>query len=679
MDASTKDVLRQTTIDATPRYTPVARTLTFPSYAVPESQRLLLQLEVAAFERRPVMYGLAHAQPEHTNLALNGVPDAGSGPLAFVHQVTSSGLRAALHGQPEARVQLILALALTGLTALANPRLGTRGDLRRAATAGKRLVRQATVWLRRLAGPNRESDPGGAPTVHGRAFAAPWYPWVAAVIPILHHLASNSLHFTVRQVLVPVGGVLLLVTVAVAGLWLVVRSWHRAAAAVTGVAAVVFTYGHVERALDGLLDYSVLFPSSAVIAAAAIWIAVRSQDLVVHGTKFVNVTVVILLAFQIMNLAGGTSGIPVRTPQLFSASSPDAGEYHPDIYYIILDAYGRHDKLFEFDNSDFLQDLEERGFFVATDATSNYEVTVQSLASSLNLAYLPDLGPRAPKTRSDGIALIQNNSLAATLKSLGYTYVHLESGNIISNRAPLADVSVTFAPTGVVVSSAEEETRFSPQMRTAQNEGLRDGGFLRSLIDTTALRPLTGPQFRPDDDNPYDWWAPERALQMFEFLSNPMDVSAPRFIFAHIIKPHSPFTFDRHGNMVVSQRGDDGFSDEHDLTVPNAYIGQLIFINSLVLRTIDRILESHVEKPIIVIAADHGHGGPDKHAILAAFHLPDGGNTVLYPSISSVNHFRAVLDFYFGLDLGLLEDVNFEHEFNQFDIPIASAKNGTPR
>ena len=318
MDASTKDVLRQTTIDATPRYTPVARTLTFPSYAVPESQRLLLQLEVAAFERRPVMYGLAHAQPEHTNLALNGVPDAGSGPLAFVHQVTSSGLRAALHGQPEARVQLILALALTGLTALANPRLGTRGVLRRAATAGKRLVRQATVWRRRLAGPNRESDPGGAPTVRGRAFAAPWYPWVAAVIPILHHLASNSLHFTVRQVLVPVGGVLLLVTVAVAGLWLVVRSWHRAAAAVTGVAAVVFTYGHVERALDGLLDYSVLFPSPPpVIAAAAIWIAVRSQDLVVHGTKFVNLTVVILLAFQIMNLAGGHRAFLCARPNCF--------------------------------------------------------------------------------------------------------------------------------------------------------------------------------------------------------------------------------------------------------------------------------------------------------------------------------------------------------------------------
>ena len=33
---------------------------------------------------------------------------------------------------------------------------------------------------------------------------------------------------------------------------------------------------------------------------------------------------------------------------------------------------------------------------------------------------------------------------------------------------------------------------------------------------------------------------------------------------------------------------------------------------------------------------------PNKNHILAAFHLPYGGNDVLYPSISSVNHFRAM-------------------------------------
>ena len=300
MDASTNDVLRQTTIDATPLYTPVARTLTFPSYDVPESQRLLLQLEVAAFERRPVMYGLAHAQPEHTNLALNGVPDAGSGPLAFVHQVTSSGLRAALHGQPEARVQLILALALTGLTALANPRLGARGGLQRAATAGKRLAREATVWRRRLAWPNREAYAGGPPTGRVRVFAVPWYPWPAALIPILHYLASNPLHFTVREAIVPAGGVLLVVTVAVASLWLILRDWHQAAAAVTAVTIAVFAYGHVERALDARIDNHVLFPAAAILAAAAVGIAVRGRSLVFHSVPFLNVTAGILLLFQII-------------------------------------------------------------------------------------------------------------------------------------------------------------------------------------------------------------------------------------------------------------------------------------------------------------------------------------------------------------------------------------------
>ena len=47
VDASTNEVLRQTAIDATPSYTPVARSLTFPSYDVPEGRRLLLQLQVA--------------------------------------------------------------------------------------------------------------------------------------------------------------------------------------------------------------------------------------------------------------------------------------------------------------------------------------------------------------------------------------------------------------------------------------------------------------------------------------------------------------------------------------------------------------------------------------------------------------------------------------------------------
>ena len=660
--------MRQTRILTTPSYTPVARTLTFPGYDVPKGRRLLLQLEVAAWDGRHVVYGLTHAQSEYANLALNGVPDAGSGPLAFAHYVTNSGIRAAIHGQTDARIKLALALALTGLAALAHPRVGSRGGVRRAAPAGTRLKRQATIWKRRLAGPKNEVYPGQSPSSNLRVLAAPWYPWPAALIPILHFLASNPLHFTVRESLLPAGGILLVVTAGVAGLRLAFRAWHPAAVAATAVTAIIFAYGHVDRALDGRLDDYVLLPTAAVLTAATVGLAVRHRGRVSRFAPFLNVTVGALLLFQIIPLVGTASGVSVRAPQLYSVSQSDAINYRPDIYYIILDAYGRQDTLGQFDNSNFLKELEHRGFFVARNATSNYRNTIQSLASSLNLAYLHDLEPTARKTKSDSIDLVHNNALAATLQTLGYTYVHLESGSVVSNRAPTADIFVTFTPAGVVVSGAEEETRHSPYIRSAQDEGIRHSSFLRSLIDTTALRTLTGHRFRPGDDSPYDWWAPERTLQMFEFLSNPFHTSSPKFVFAHILKPHTPANFDRHGNMLISHRKQDQFSDDHDPTVPDAYIGQLIFINSLVLRTVDRILESRSEKPIIVIASDHPHAGPDKHAILAAFHFPDGGGTVLYPSISSVNHFRSVLDFYFEFNLGLLEDINFEHDANQFDI-----------
>ena len=668
VDASTNEVLRQTTIDATPSYTPVARSLAFPNYDVPEGRRLLLQLQVAAFERRHVVLGLAHAQSEYSNLAQNGVPDVGSGPLAFSNEVTSTGLRAALGANPDERNRLISALVLTGLAALGHPRIGVWAALRRVAAAARRLARQAAIRQRRLAGPKRQLNAKGVTSGRDLVLAVPWYPWPAALAPVLHFLASNPLHFSVGEALAPGAGVLLLVTVVLGCLRLLVTSWHSAAAAVAGVTAVVFGYGHVDQALDGRLDDRTLFPAAVVLASVLLGIAVQNQDSAARWTPFLNLTAGVLLVFQIIGLLGASPGTTVRAPQLFAQTTQEVSGDRPDVYYIILDAYGRNDVLGEYDNSSFLEALEERGFYVAREATSNYMDTIESLASSLNLDYLHDIKPRPPENRSDAIALVQNNALAATFKSLGYTYVHLESGSVISSQAPQANIFVTFTPAGIIVSGAETNTRYSSTARSTQTAGVRESGLFRALIETTALRPLTGNRFSPGGDSPYDWWSPERALQMFAFLSEPIETPGPKYVFAHILKPHSPATFDRHGNMLISERDEDEFSDAHDLTVPDAYIGQLIYINSLVLKLIDRILENSDEKPIIVIAADHARGNPNKNHILAAFHLPHGGVEVLYPSISSVNHFRAIMDYYFGLNLGLLDDVTLANNGNQLEL-----------
>lgn len=678
LDAETRGVLRQTTSYVTPSYIPVKRTLKFPSYVVPEGQRLTLQLQVADHEIYAVRYRLTGRQPDYENVRLNGVEDSGDGPLAFVHQVTSSGLRAALHGVPYPRIRMILALAVSGLAVLTHPRVA--GGMHGAGTAAHRLTKGVSGLVRRLVGPTDESVSRDAASALGRALAVPWCPWPAAVIPILHFLASNPLHFALAEAVVPIFVALLIISVAVSGLRLVLPSWQQAAAVATAVTVVLFAYGHIERALEGRLGEEILFPAAVMLAAAAVVVLIRARCEITQSAPLLNISTGVLLLFQITGLVGTAwtgytremssepPGATYATSHILRKLPSSVPTNRPDIYYLILDEYGRHDALGDFDNAEFLLELERRGFFVASDATSNYMFSLQSLASSLNLSYLDELQHRVPKSQSDLLDLVQNNALAEVLKSLGYTYVHLESGWSITNQSPLADITVQFTPSGVVSFALDKDTNHSRRWRSIGGEE-GSARFLRELLNTTALRVVLGSLLSPASQDPYQWWAPERALQTFEYLSQPIQTPGPKFVFAHILKPHKPATFDRHGNMFLSKGGDVGFSDDHDPSVPDAYIGQLIYTNSLVLQAIDGILQHSDDEAVIVIAGDHGRTGDfPRHAILAAFRVPGSKDLGLAPSISSVNHFRYILDRYFKLGLGLLEDRKVWHDRKQYDF-----------
>ena len=151
-------------------------------------------------------------------------------------------------------------------------------------------------------------------------------------------------------------------------------------------------------------------------------------------------------------------------------------------------------------------------------------------------------------------------------------------------------------------------------------------------------------------------------LAEFEFLKRAPELDGPKFVFAHIMKPHGPNSFDRFGNISLDPVK--GFGPDHDPSVSDPYYGQLLYINTLVLETVDSILARSKTPPVIVISADHGRRrqpGDAIHSVFAAYHLPGGGNEKLYPSISSVNSFRVVLDYYFQLGLGLLEDKQFAY------------------
>ena len=111
---------------------------------------------------------------------------------------------------------------------------------------------------------------------------------------------------------------------------------------------------------------------------------------------------------------------PVQTLHIPSGQTP------PDIYYIILDSYGRTDLLasnLKYDNSAFISDLTKMGFYVADCSQSNYPRTDVSLGSSLNLDYLQNLNDKfVPKNEDRGQLWqsILHSTVRYELENAGY-------------------------------------------------------------------------------------------------------------------------------------------------------------------------------------------------------------------------------------------------------------------
>ena len=251
--------------------------------------------------------------------------------------------------------------------------------------------------------------------------------------------------------------------------------------------------------------------------------------------------------------------------------------------------------------------------------------------------------------------MIRNNEVSRLLESEGYHYIYLSSGYDIKGMNKYADMT------------AQQRSVF----------GNRTSNFASYLIQTTALAPFAS--FIGTD-------ARNAILYIFDALANMPDIEEPMFIFAHILSPHPPFIFDRDGNPVnhdvLKMQGDVWQNREQ-------YIDQLIFTNKEVETLIDEILSKSNIPPIIILQADHGTASTgqfkvayneltkiqidERMNIFNAYYLPENGKDLLYESITPVNSFRVVFNFYFDLSYDLLKDESYfssyEHPYEFINVP----------
>jgi hypothetical protein len=491
----------------------------------------------------------------------------------------------------------------------------------------------------------------------------PFHPLLFAAYPVLLLLAVNIHEVSISVLWRPLTLVVCGVMLCLLMFKLLLRHWGKASLVTSFIIIFFFSYGRLYEFLKktslaeiGIVRHRYLVVIFLVLLVAGIWLIIKYIRDTKPATGILNIISVILVAiplFQItiynLNTSSGERAVEEWTPGT-SLLSLDTQADKPDVYYIILDTYARADRIeaeLGYDNSDFITGLEDMGFYVAGCSRSNYNNTHNSIVSSLNMSYLPELyaaGAEQGIAIPDIWMLIKPNAVRRNFETLGYKIVAFDSG-FEWTRIDDADLYLE---------------------RSADAYGIQFiNPFEQMLIDTTPLKMYTDFLYKSHVDKYFGGTHPQASfIGLEEFILDELPklttISEPTFTFAHIDIPHPPYVFSPDGYLTdpgywsVPVKG--AVDEEH---FRSGYIYAVEYINQRILSIVSEILANSSTPPIIILQGDHGYGEGDNFPILNAFYLPGINRSVLYPTISPVNSFRLIFNEYFGSNLLLLPDQSF--------------------
>lgn len=340
--------------------------------------------------------------------------------------------------------------------------------------------------------------------------------------------------------------------------------------------------------------------------------------------------------------------------------------YFPDIYYIMPEDYSSPVIMknnFNYDNSNFINFLKLKGFFVPKNSTSNYPKTFESLTSSLNMEYLNFLSIYKNSSDMTLVApFIQNNNVLRFVKSLGYQYYHVGSWWEFTSSNQYADENFSFESQGSLPLDA----------------------FSCLILESTQAAGIFNhiPHLNCDQSDE----GKEKIINyQFNTSSTVIQKSGPKFVFMHIIAPHGPYVF---GKGCVETIDKNKLSKNEYVN----YANQADCVDTKLEDLINTILAKSTQPPVIIIQSDEGApflntslnpwddwGNAsntllkEKFPIFNAYYLPKAPKNIIQDTITPVNSFRIVFNFYFHTNFRILHDKNYifqdlNHLYNFTDV-----------
>jgi hypothetical protein len=442
-------------------------------------------------------------------------------------------------------------------------------------------------------------------------------------------------------------------------LFLTVRNFRRACIYALPVILAYYFFCDIKDTLNTWNDksfmssYIFLLPTTMVFLFIIFRFINRSRSEFKRLFLFVNIAFVLFIFFDLAIIGWRAFSNTKTTPGKYSLVrgkyNPCDSCVRPDIYYIVFDAYTSSAVLkseFNYDNSDLDSFLRKKDFYIVQHSTSNYNLTPFSIGSTLNADYLPSVNTRKEFYLDEylpGISIVHKNRLIPLFKQEGYQIINhsIFSFDQSPSTIPIFDLW---------------ELNLIYERHNIIKKIDRDIGW----ILWPKLRRLTANII--SDRQHYaierDRFFENTVKSVFETIKSHTD--PPKFVYAHMLLPHAPYTYDSLGNKI-SFSGKDLPADEDK----KAYIGQLVYANKIIKTLIDSIF-SHSKKPfIIILQGDHGYKYNEANkntlefANLNAMYFYNKDYRRLHDSLSNVNTFRIIFDTFFSADYPLLKDTAY--------------------
>jgi len=505
------------------------------------------------------------------------------------------------------------------------------------------------------------------------------HPLLFAFFPIIAVYSVNIGLIQLEQFILPtlliVGSALLFFLC----LKYILKNGKKAALIVSLAFIIFFSFGHVYNMLNqvsigdtDLGSNSILLPIFAILFGIGSFLIIKTKRTLDNATSTVNIISVVFIFVVIITIGIETFGCDecliqqnITNIDFFSDERVDFSSYFedhsfsisesdslPNVYYIILDGYPRNDVLkkhLDFDNSEFIDFLKQREFYVAENSYSNYSLSSTSIPATMNMNYInflaDELGEDSrsydPLLGKD-FGLYADNQVIKNFKSMGYKVAKIGSVPMYLHEMPLADLSLCY-----------------------KSIHLMDN----RLFDTVARTSMIGyliERWSEDLQRQIILCAFEELPKISSYYEEPV------FVWSHIMLPHFPLIFGPNGEPITP--GQSLLTMNHPeytgsgWDIKTQFVQQLQFSNKKSMEFIDKILENE-KQSIIIIQSDHGSAfgvnlqdptdddAFQKLSNLSAIYFPDEKHReMLTDDRTNVNTFRLVFNSYFGSDYEMLED-----------------------